>query len=131
MSDYESKKAIRYRIPKSLTEEQQEELFWKYARYGKGNLKKEYNLEHEMSSDSGVNYSNGESEHYLDIVLKETYGTISGNFADSRNITDEEANKYLGDFKKIFPDIEKEDLRYVFYCYYNGVDAPACYDVTN
>ena len=66
---------------------------------------------------------------YLDIPLKKTYGTISGDFGSSRKITDDECNEYLEDFKKVIPDITKEDLRYVFYCYYNGVDAPDCYEV--
>ena len=31
--------------------------------------------------------------------------------------------------EKVIPDITGEDLRYVFFCYYNGVDAPSCYEV--
>ena len=120
MSDYVSKKAIRYKFKKELTEEEVEKWF---DYYGENSLQKKYNLKHTMAFDSSLN------ENYLDIVLKSTYGTISGDFGSSRKITDEECKEYLDDFKKVIPDITKEDLRYVFYCYYNGVDAPDCYEI--
>lgn len=120
MSDYVSKKAIRYKFKKELTEEEIDKWF---DYYGENSLQNKYNLKHKMQFDMGLD------EKYLDIVLKSTYGTICGDFGSSRKITDEECNEYLEDFKKVIPDITKDDLRYVFYCYYNGVDAPDCYEV--
>lgn len=122
MSDYVSKKAIRYKFKKELTEEERINL-WDRS------LKEDYKLENNMKYDTAVNYDNGKSEDYLDIVLKSTYGTVCGDFGNSRMLTKEEIDKYLPDFKKVIPDITGEDLRYVFFCYYNGVDAPSCYEV--
>ena len=119
MSSYESKKAIRYRFPKNISEEEIDK-WWDY--YGENSLHKKYNLKHKMNFDASLN------EYYLDITLKTTYDTICGDFGSSRKLTDEEANEYMEDFKKVIPEITKDDLRYVFYCYYNGVDAPDCYD---
>lgn len=122
MSDYVSKKAIRYKLG-NLSEE----MYEKYDKYrvynSKGLLKKEFGLENEMEFETGYD------EGYLDITLKETYGTISGDFGTSRNLTQEEIDKYLKDFQKVIPNITANVLRHVFYCYYNGVDAPNCYDI--
>lgn len=129
MSDYVSKKAIRYKFKDKLNDEMIEK--WdKYRLYGGSSLKEDYKLKNEMEVDYGVHFGEDYKEElYLDIPIKKTYGTIAGDFGNSRMITDEEANLYLEDFKKIIPTISKEDLRYVFYCYYNGVDAPTCYEV--
>lgn len=121
MSDYVSKKAIRYRIKRRLTEEEREKL-WDYKWDDGKSLKTDYKLEHEMEFDTS------ENEDYLDVILKTTYGTICGDFGQSRMLTQDEEEKYLNDFKKIIPDVKKEDLRYVFYCYYNGTDAPDCFE---
>lgn len=128
MSDYVSKKAIRYKF-----KEVNIEIYDKYEKYGNysdNSLKKDYNLKNEMEVDYAINYQKDyESEMYLDIPLNKTYGTIAGDFGISRLINNEESEEYLEDFKKVIPTITKDDLRYVFYCYYNGVDAPSCYDV--
>ena len=120
MSDYVSKKAIRYKL-NVKTEEEKEKIWDKI--FDDYNFKNDYKLKHDME------YERGYDDFYLDIPLNKTYGTISGDFGSSRKITDEECDEYLEDFKKIIPDITKENLRYVFYCYYNGVDAPDCYEV--
>lgn len=130
MSDYVSKKAIRYKFKKELTEDERMNIWDRYMRYSSHNsLKEDYKLENDMEYDTAVNFDTGNSEDYLDIVLKSTYGTICGDFGSSRMLTKEEIDKYLPDFKKVIPDITGEDLRYVFFCYYNGVDAPSCYEV--
>lgn len=130
MSDYVSKKAIRYKFEKELTEDERMNIWDKYMRYGSNNsLKKDYKLKHDMEYDTAVNYNTYKSEDYLDIPIKTTYGTICGDFGSSRKLTDDEIKEYLDDFKKVIPAITKDDLRYVFYCYYNGVDAPSCYEV--
>lgn len=130
MSDYVSKKAIRYKFKKELTEDERMNMWDRYMCYNSHNsLKEDYKLENNMEYDTAVNYDNGKSEDYLDIVLKSTYGTICGDFGNSRMLTKEEIDKYLPDFKKVIPEITGKDLRYVFFCYYNGVDAPSCYEV--
>ena len=120
MSSYVSKKAIRYRL-NIKTEEEKEQIWDKI--FDDYDFTDDYNLTHNMEYDVGYD------EFYLDITLKKTYDSICGDFGNSRKITDKEANEYLEDFKKIIPNITKDDLRYVFYCYYNGVDAPNCYEI--
>ena len=111
MSTYVSKKAIRYRIKKKLSEEEREKL-WNYHWDDKKTLKTDDNLNCDMEFDTS------ENEDYLDIVLKQTYDSICGDFGNSRKLTQEEIDKYLNEFKKIIPDVVSDDLRYVFYCYY-------------
>lgn len=120
MSDYVSKKAIRYKL--DVKTEKERDYIWDkiFTDY---NFKNDYNLKHDME------YEKGYDDFYLDIPIKKTYGTICGDFGNSRKLTEEEIKEYLEDFKKIIPTITKEDLRYVFYCYYNGVDSPDCYEV--
>lgn len=120
MSGYVSKKAIRYKLNVESSE-QREKIMDKW--FDDYNFKNDYNLKHDME------YEYGENDIYLDIPLRETYDTICGDFGNSRKLTEEEIKEYLDDFKKIIPTITKEDLRYVFYCYYNGVEAPDCYEV--
>ncbi len=121
MSSYVSKKAIRYKIKKKLSDEERDKL-WDYRFDDEKTLKQDYNLNYDMEFDVSMN------EDYLDIVLKKTYDTICGDFGISRELTQEEIDKYLPDFQKISTDIKSNDLRYVFYCYYNGTDAPNCFD---
>lgn len=120
MSSYVSKKAIRYKLDVKTGKERKyiwDKIFDDY------NFKDDYNLIHDMECDYGTD------ELYLDITLKETCDTICGDFGSSRKLTEDEVNEYIEDFQKVVPNINKDDLRYVFYCYYNGVDAPNCYDV--
>lgn len=121
MSTYVSKKAIRYRIKKKLTEEERDKL-WDYRWNDEKTLKDDYKLDHDMEFDTSGN------EDYLDIVLKQTYDSICGDFGNSRKLTRDEINKYLNEFKKIIPTVSPDDLRHVFYCYYNGTDAPDCFE---
>ena len=120
MSDYVSKKAIRYKL--DVKTEKERDYIWNKI-FDDYNFKNDYSLKHDME------YEKGYDDFYLDIPIKKTYGTISGDFGSSRKLTEEEIKEYLEDFKKVIPTIGKDDLRYVFYCYYNGVDSPDCYEV--
>ena len=117
MSDYVSKKAIRYKL--DIKTEEEKEKIWNRI-FNDYNYKNDYDLKYDMECEHGC------YEFYLDIPLKKTYGSVSGDFGSSRKLTDEEVNEYLSDFQKVIPDVTKEDLRYVFYCYYNGTDSPDC-----
>ena len=128
MSDYVSKMAIRYKFPKTTSEEEINNKWGNYGVYDKNKLKDIYKLDNDIFHDGGYDYLEDKYEHYLDIVLKETYGTISGDFGSSRKLFKEELNEYLPTFKKVIPTIKASDLRYVYYCYYNGVDSPSCYE---
>lgn len=119
MSDYVSKKAIRYKL--DIKTEEEKEKIWNRI-FNDYNYKNDYDLKHDMECEHGC------YEFYLDIPLKKTYGSVSGDFGSSRKLTDEEVNEYLSDFQKVIPDVTKEDLRYVFYCYYNGTDSPDCFE---
>lgn len=120
MSDYVSKKAIRYRL--NVKTEEEKDYFWNKI-FSDYNFRNDYGLKHDMK------YERGYDEYYLDIPIKETYGSISGDFGESRMLTEDEIKEYLDDFEKVIPEVTPSDLRHVFYCYYNGVDSPDCYEV--
>lgn len=128
MSDFVSRKAIRYKIKKKLTFEEWDNLFLKYDFEG-DTLKNKYKLKHQIIIRQALNWETDEIEHYLDILLDDTYGKYSHWFTKSRYLTEDEIQEYLEDFQKINKEIKAEDLRYVFYCYYNGVDAKSCYEI--
>lgn len=69
-----------------------------------------------------------EEENYLDYVLesKVSYGEDWGK---SRYLTDNEAVKYLALFSQIYPDVKKEDLRAVEFCWYDCSEAPLYFNV--
>lgn len=69
-----------------------------------------------------------EEENYLDYVLesKVSYGEDWGK---SRYLTDNEAVKYLALFSQIYPDVRKEDLRAVEFCWYDCSEAPLYFNV--
>jgi hypothetical protein len=69
-----------------------------------------------------------EEENYLDYVLesKVSYGEDWGK---SRYLTANEAVKYLALFSQIYPDVKKEDLRAVEFCWYDCSEAPLYFNV--
>lgn len=74
------------------------------------------------------------SEDYIDFLLDKSYDD-SNEFVKSRCLTDNELSKYIPKFKNFFektglpkPEISVCTLRVVEYCYYNGSDAPCCFD---
>lgn len=125
MSDYVKKKGIRYRIPKEIYEELDDKYDFDLM-YNNG-IAKELGLSDDFKFDSGYDYDNDKSNYYLDKVLFYKYGA-NGDYWKSRKLTDEEAKLHIDDFKKVFPNITSDELRYVDYCYYNGCDAPDVFE---
>ena len=75
-------------------------------------------------------------EDYIDIILDRGWDDV-GDFTKSRELSDNELVKYIPKFKAFFetvklpcPELSKETIRVVEYCYYNGSDAPVCFDTT-
>lgn len=75
-------------------------------------------------------------EYYIDFLLDRGWDD-AGDFTKSRELTDNELVKYIPKFKAFFeavklpcPELSKETIRVVEYCYYNGSDAPVCFDTT-
>ena len=65
-----------------------------------------------------------EEENYLDYVLESKVSYDDGNWGKSRYLTNSEAVKYLALFSQIYPDVRKEDLRAVEFCWYDCSEAP-------
>ena len=129
MSTYVYKKAVRYRIPEDKLESFKDGYgcidVWDKS------LTKKYGLGDKFEFDGGLNFDTHEYEYYLDKVGEEIWDEISGDFTHSRLLSEKEVTHHLKEFQKFDPNIKDSDLRAVEYCYYNGVDAPACYDIIN
>ena len=76
-------------------------------------------------------------EDYIDIILDSKWDTSDEEYTKARFLTENELNKYIPKFKDFFeqvklpcPEISKDTLRVVEYNYYNGSDAPCCFDIT-
>jgi hypothetical protein len=150
MSEMERVKAVRLRLPEEIAKlkfrnekydceddlqeyldrpEFSEFIGWKkpglfMARYG-GDLIK----------DENGNYQS-KHEYYIDIVLADD-DTNYDEYTKSRMLTENELEKYIPKFKTFFdlvklpcPPINKDTLRVVEFVYYNGCDAPCCFDIT-
>lgn len=151
MSSMEKVKAVRLRLPEVIAKlkfknekyDCEDDLFdyldrpefsefigWKkpglfMARYG-GDLIK----------DENGNYQS-KHEYYIDIILEDEWDTDQGEYTKARQLTENELNKYIPKFQTFFnqvklpcPPINKDTLRVVEFVYYNGCDAPCCFDVT-
>ena len=70
-----------------------------------------------------------EEENYLDYVLESKVSYDDGNWGKSRYLTNSEAVKYLALFSQIYPDVRKEDLRAVEFCWYDCCEAPLYFNV--
>lgn len=90
-------------------------------------LKENYRIKNDFTINSGLNFETDEYEYFLDYQLEYEYGA-SGDFESVRLLTDEEFEKYQKLFSKYFNIIDKNELRLVHYCYYNGVDEPSVYE---
>ena len=120
MSSYVHMKAIRYKFDKEKADDLiRSEAIWAWNPF-KDNSKFEYNI--------GLDFNSGEEEVYLDKVYLKEYDEVSGDFTKSRRLSDKEIECHLKDFKEYDKNIQADDLRAVELCYYNSVDAPACYD---
>ena len=89
----------------------------------------------DLIKDENGEYKSKE-EYYIDIILEDEY-VDCGEYVKSRMLTENELNKYIPKFQDFFirvklpfPEISKYTLRVVEYVYYNGSDAPCCFDVT-
>lgn len=141
MSDYVRKKVVRYKLkPEEISSCPPD----KYGDIDSETLGKHYaispyiyDIEGERKNcfviGYGYNYDKGTSEYYIDYLLKYQYGDCAGDFEFVRELDKEENEKYMKIFKEKFGDyvydkdghcLNIDELRFVDYCYYNGVDEP-------
>jgi len=76
-------------------------------------------------------------EYYIDMILEDEWDTDKGEYTKARVLTENELKKYIPRFQTFFsqvklpfPEISKYTLRVVEFVYYNGCDAPCCFDTT-
>ena len=138
MSTYVYTKAVRYRIEEPLLSMQfkdeengYEENIREYLD-GFTDLV-DYNEPGKFSTNYGVSMRKNES--YIDFIVKYEWDAC-GDYARARELTAKELDKYIPKFKELFekanlpcPDLNVDTLRVVEYCYYNGSDAPICFDL--
>lgn len=137
MSDYVHKIAIRYKLGEDLLKQ----CITENSYISTEDIAKLLGLEPYESNidafnvDYGYNYDKKDSktEFYLDYITYYTYGEDSGDYTFARYLNRKETCQYLSKFRKFLSkyniEIKQSNLRRVDYCYYNGVDAPACYEV--
>ncbi len=80
--------------------------------------------------DSGYNSETETMNYYLDYLLKYEYGSEMDDYGISFTLLSKQKNKWEKEFKKIIDNIDKDKLRLVEFCYYNGCDCPDYYEVT-
>ncbi len=130
MSDYVKNKVLRYPIPKSILEKYEkddiyyvyEDLFPELFNYNKPNY---------FTITYAYDYDNSIGNYYLDYQLESHYGVDAGDWGFSRELTQEEKEKYILEFKKIFEDVDMDKVHKVVYNYYNGVDEQDYYSLEN
>jgi len=90
----------------------------------------------DLIKDENGNYQS-KHEYYIDIVLADDDDLDFGEYTKARLLTENELNKYIPKFQSFFkqvnlpcPELSKDTLRVVEFVYYNGCDAPCCFDVT-
>lgn len=120
MSSYVHKQAIRYRLPEEKAN---------YLRDNDLLLESPFKDNSLFEYDFGLDWDNSKEEVYLDKIYIKEYDEMAGDFSRSRMLTKKEIERHLSDFQKYDSSIKAEDLRAIEICYYNGVDAPACYDI--
>lgn len=117
MSDYSRSKVIRMKATK-------EEL----------GVSRVYDLEDKYPelfgiSDVGKFETAPTEEEFIDYVLYHTYGEECGDFGFVRELTEKELEKYIPIFQQIYPEVTKDNLRYVDYCFYNCSEAPDYWEI--
>ena len=112
MSDYVRKKCVRFKIPQNIIEK----------------LKDDYNVKKDFTIGYGEDFDNDKTDYFLDYQLDYEYGA-SGDFKNVRLLTDTEFKKYSRIFAKYFSEIGRDELRLVYYSYYNGCDEPSVYEL--
>ena len=139
MSDYVRKKAVRYKIDENIIKNLQEKYGEYYLEdewlidyfYQNSNVKivDQWNCKsNDIAIGSGLDFDNNEYQYFIDYVLDYEYGA-SGDFENVRELTEKEFEKYKEIFKDILPNLKPGELRFVHYCYYNGVDEPAVWNL--
>lgn len=141
MSDYVRIRAVRYKFKDEELAEFQSKAKDEYdylpdIMLRELNLKEAFDIGketdyrfHQFTINSGLNFKNYKYEYFLDFLLYYEYGA-GGDFEFCRELTEEENEKLLPYFKKKFPNLNIDELRFVDYSYYNGVDEPAIWNTT-
>lgn len=135
MSDYVRKRAIRYKLKDnevdSFKNKAQDKCdYLPDIMLRELGLKEIYDIRDETDGryckftiNFGYNYFEQKQEYYLDFILYYEYGA-GGDFEFCRELTEKENEKFIPYFQKNFPNFKIDELRYVDYSYYNGVDEP-------
>lgn len=133
MSDYVRKKVIRYPLNLWMDERGIED-YYDLEEYfeGLGNIPVGfYNSKiNSFTIDSGYNSKTKTTNYYLDYLLNYDYGSEMGDYGISFTLLSKQKNKWEKEFNKIIDNIDKDKLRLVEFCYYNGCDCPDYYEVT-
>jgi len=130
MSDYVKNKVLRYPIPKAILEKySDDDLYYEYEDLFPELFS--YNKPNYFTITYAYDYDNNIGNHYLDYQLESHYGCDAGDWGFSRELTQEEKDKYILEFKKIFEDVDMNKVHKVVYCYYNGVDEQDYYSLDN
>lgn len=124
MSSYVYKKAIRYKLTEDEARKYLDQDFPKDA-YIEG-----FGLKDSFEFDIAYDFDRDKEVVYLDKVYEKQYDETCGDFAKSRMLTSKEIVCHLQDFWPFKDSIKPDDLRAVEFCYYNCVDEPACFDIT-
>ena len=64
---------------------------------------------------------------FIDYVLRERI-TDELSYGKTRGLTPAERRKYTPVFRKLFPEVDMGDVRFVEFCWYDGCEAPDYYE---
>lgn len=64
---------------------------------------------------------------FIDYVLMERLSSKE-SYGKTRALTPGERKRYEPAFRRLFPDLDMEDVRYVEFCWYDGCEAPDYYE---
>lgn len=64
---------------------------------------------------------------FIDYVLDARISPHVDSYGKIRNLTPSERRKYTPAFQKLFPGIDMDDVRFVEFCWYDGIEAPDYY----
>jgi hypothetical protein len=129
MSDYVKNKVLRYPIPKAILEKYSDDLYYHYEEMFPELFS--YHKPNYFTITWSYDEKNRIGNYYLDYQLESYYGADAGDWGYSRKLTQEEKDKYILEFKKIFEDVDMNRVHKVVYCYYNGVDELDYYSLEN
>ncbi len=127
MSDYVHNKVIRLPFPDEIINKCNANDAYDCEPY----LQKVLGDYWDNSEKNSFNLACTDERSYIDWVYYSTYGEGSGDFGNSRMLTERELNTIKPYFNKLQIDYNNDDLRVVEYCYYNCSEAPDYYDIKN